>query len=86
MANTAAITGVTPWITHGQFAIYDGIEYRWQQIHSAGWIGIALDEWNDDLHIKNDIELQYDIESFIPTSNYTSKSSLDERTFLNSIC
>ena len=77
-----------PASPHGQLAPFDGIQYRWQQISSDGFIGILPSEWNDEVHIQNttvlpDLPSSYD-PMFLRARELNQ--GLDERALLQGLC
>ncbi|OCT45416.1 hypothetical protein CLCR_06019 [Cladophialophora carrionii] len=70
----------TPLLYHGMTATFDGIEYKWQQIHASGYIGVLPHRWDDALHTRNTTEMafQNNIDS---GANY-----LEERNLYEAAC
>lgn len=69
-----------PIIFHGKNASFDGIQYRWHQVHATGFMGIPPHEWDDNVHVKNDTVLFIDWSK--ATTDLTQSRDLDERDLL----
>ena len=67
-------------IAHGQTGTFEGIDFRWHQIHSLGFVGISPDQWDDDVHVKNAGELPRRSAPTTPAPGHK------ERDFVYAIC
>jgi hypothetical protein len=69
-----------PFLYHGMAASFDGIEYKWQQIHATGYIGILPHEWDDALHARNTTEMT------LEHGNGSKNKDLEERNLYEAVC
>ncbi|KIW64763.1 hypothetical protein PV04_09673 [Phialophora macrospora] len=69
-----------PLLYHGMTAAFDGIEYKWQQIHATGYIGILPHEWDDTLHTRNTTTVTLD------NDKHPDVNDLQERNLSEAIC
>jgi hypothetical protein len=44
---------------HGMISNYQGQMYKWHQVAEGAWRGIAPEDWDDNVHIKNDTVIKY---------------------------
>ena len=85
----ATATTPKPQIAHGQYRHFEGTEYRWQQVHSNGWIGILPEHWDDEVDVQNSTKLSdipWEDLYHMPTRTYDSGHEIDERALLQGLC
>ncbi|EXJ56153.1 hypothetical protein A1O7_09084 [Cladophialophora yegresii CBS 114405] len=70
----------SPILYHGMIATFDGIEYKWQQIHATGYIGILPHTWDDVLHARNTTEMSTD------NGGDSEAKDLEERNLSEALC
>jgi hypothetical protein len=44
---------------HGAISNHQGQTYKWHQVTEGAWRGIAPEDWDDNIHIKNDTVIKY---------------------------
>jgi hypothetical protein len=79
---------------HGTISNYQGQPYKWHQVAAGAWRGIAPEDWDDSIHIKNDTVIKYSetypmdfsMNSPNATLSLHDPSSLVERNFLYATC
>ncbi|OAP59173.1 hypothetical protein AYL99_06471 [Fonsecaea erecta] len=69
-----------PFLYHGMTASFDGIEYKWQQVHATGYIGILPHNWDDAVHTRNTTEL------ILENVHDATIKDLQERGLLEAAC
>ncbi|KIW77450.1 hypothetical protein Z517_09896 [Fonsecaea pedrosoi CBS 271.37] len=71
-----------PAAFHGMMASFDGVEYRWHQLAPGTWVGILPEEWDDNIHVMNNMGRL----SQPTTTSITPREVLDDRDLLQAIC
>jgi hypothetical protein len=69
-----------PLLYHGMTAAFDGVEYKWQQIHATGYIGILPHKWDEALHARNTTTMS------LGNDRHSEAKDLEERNLSEAVC
>jgi hypothetical protein len=67
---------------HGAYGVFDGVEYRWQQIYQDTWVGVEPSLWDDTINTQNDAPAPW----YSAQEPVNSTSKLTERDLVAGIC
>lgn len=70
-------------IEHGQYGSFNSINYRWQQIGTNSFVGILLEEWNNNVHVQIPVDPPT-LRTHLGPANITN--SLEERNLFSGVC
>jgi hypothetical protein len=67
---------------HGAYGVFDGVEYRWQQIYQDTWLGVEPSVWDDTINAQNDAPAPW----YPAPEPVNSTSNLTERDLVAGLC